>query len=88
MREARSTVTLIITLYSLASRSSAPKIKVKSEGRSRLTRQGCSPVQKQSICSDRHHWMHHRHECQGLGPGGCTCRLRHRARMLMGLLQG
>lgn len=37
---------------------------------------GCSPVQRQSVCSDRHRWMDHRHECWGRGPGRRTCRLR------------
>lgn len=39
MCKAQSTVTLIIALYLSTSRSSALKIKVKSEGWSRLTRQ-------------------------------------------------
>lgn len=40
---------------------------------------GCSPVQRQSVCSDRHRWMDHRPECWGPGPGRCTCRLGHTA---------
>lgn len=85
--KAQSAVTLVTAWYLSASRSSAPQFKVRSEGGvgSSLTRQRLQSPSRDKVCSDKHRWMDHRHECRGPGPG--VAHLQARAPAVQGALE-